>query len=143
MNVDHFKAINDHFGDAVGDKALAHLVRLCKDTTRTSDIIGRIGGDAFAVLLPETPLSEAAATAERLRRVVSDNPLPELLGKVALSVSIGVAEGDGDMPDAGALVKTANRALDLAKAAGGNILVLAEPEGSLPSAGRAELRPVH
>jgi diguanylate cyclase (GGDEF)-like protein len=77
FDIDHFKSINDRYGHDAGYRAIEHVVGLCKACKRSSDSIGRIGGDEFAMLLPETELAQASIVAERLRQVVAENILPD------------------------------------------------------------------
>ena len=145
LDVDHFSSVNDRFGHAIGDQVLAHVGRLCKETKRASDIVGRTGGDEFAVLLPETDLTAAATVADRLCQIIAENLPPALAGKADLTVSIGVAAADIETPDAGELVKMAGRALHEAKAAGRNCVAHSQPEASpdAPASRSSERRPVH
>lgn len=68
LDVDWFKNINDSFGHAVGDETIKTMTRLCQDALRTTDILGRIGGEEFAILLPETQLKAAEVIAQRIRQ---------------------------------------------------------------------------
>src|SRR6185312_7329082 len=87
LDVDHFKAINDDYGHAAGDAALVALAAALRAQSRRTDLIGRVGGEEFAVLLPGAGLEQALERAERLRLVVHDIPRPDGW----LSVSIGLA----------------------------------------------------
>ncbi|MBC7292566.1 MAG: GGDEF domain-containing protein, partial [Thermoleophilia bacterium] len=75
FDVDHFKEINDTFGHRAGDLVLQKLALVCRSALRQSDILGRLGGEEFAVLLPETALEEAAEVAERLRATIASMDL--------------------------------------------------------------------
>ncbi|MDO9429062.1 MAG: GGDEF domain-containing protein [Methylobacterium sp.] len=92
LDLDRFKLVNDSFGHAVGDAALVACVAACRANLRPRDIIGRTGGEEFAVLLPETGLGYALDAAERLRGAVASAPVEAPGEGVALSVSIGVAQ---------------------------------------------------
>ncbi len=70
VDIDHFKSVNDRFGHAVGDEAIRAVADVCVRGKRKSDIVGRVGGEEFAVLLPETTLSRARTVAERIRKRV-------------------------------------------------------------------------
>jgi diguanylate cyclase (GGDEF)-like protein len=120
IDVDRFKSINDEWGHDVGDVALSHVAKLCLENKRTSDIVARIGGEEFAALLPETELREAAVVAERLRQALKDHPLKLDDSSIAMTISIGIAEASTSMAGVGALMKKADQALYLAKAAGRN-----------------------
>lgn len=92
LDIDHFKKINDTYGHQVGDEVLRHLSEIMQEVLREVDIIGRLGGEEFAVLLPETTLDNAMKAAERLREKVSLHAVL-LTGGLPLhfTVSIGVA----------------------------------------------------
>ena len=116
-DIDHFKALNDRFGHAAGDAALASLGRVLMSECRAIDTPARIGGEEFAVLLPSTDAAAALYTANRLREAISritdsDNR--------PLTISFGVAEHPGDAPTARDLIAAADRALYAAKAGGRN-----------------------
>ncbi len=72
IDVDDFKAVNDKFGHQTGDKVLRELAKLCRQTVRQMDTIGRWGGDEFAVLFPETSGEQALQAAERVRKAVEE-----------------------------------------------------------------------
>jgi len=92
LDIDHFKRINDSHGHAMGDEALRAFVAACRVALREPDILGRVGGEEFAVALPNTGAAGAAVIAERLRRQVERIalPLPEG-GSLRFTVSIGAA----------------------------------------------------
>jgi diguanylate cyclase (GGDEF)-like protein/PAS domain S-box-containing protein len=92
LDVDHFKTINDRFGHKSGDTVLQALATILKGTLRENDIIGRIGGEEFAMLLPETDTEKASEVAERLRQTVADTHITtEDNNQIAVTVSIGIA----------------------------------------------------
>ena len=74
-DIDRFKRVNDTFGHAVGDIALQHIATIMTTTLRQVDIVGRMGGEEFAVLLPNTNVTETIYTVERLRKQIENNPL--------------------------------------------------------------------
>lgn len=124
VDIDYFKRINDHHGHAAGDEVLRRIVALLTAQLRTSDVYGRIGGEEFAVLLPETGAAAAEETAERLRRAIETVELRAGTGApLRVTVSIGVAS----LPATGAplseLMALADRRLYEAKAAGRNRVV--------------------
>ncbi len=91
VDLDHFKSINDTLGHKGGDDALQHFVSTAAASLRNEDVIGRIGGEEFAILLAGTGLRDALATAERVRAAVEGSPLPvDDREAVGLTVSIGV-----------------------------------------------------
>ncbi len=120
MDADHFKNINDSYGHDCGDKVLQCLTRISAEAIRDADILARIGGEEFALLMPETSLQEAIQVAERLRRIIAAqtvqcNPQP-----VSFTVSIGVATVTNDISTVEGLLKLADTALYQAKAQGRN-----------------------
>ncbi|HEX4904117.1 MAG TPA: sensor domain-containing diguanylate cyclase [Acidimicrobiales bacterium] len=92
IDVDRFKGINDRFGHAAGDEVLVRIAGALRSVVRGQDVVGRIGGDEFLVLLPETDADGAAALAARMVQQCASLELPD--GSCA-SVSVGVASGDG------------------------------------------------
>jgi len=125
IDADHFKAINDRHGHPGGDAVLRHLGALLATTFRQVDVVARVGGEEFAVLLPSSTLEEAAAVAERLRRLVAARPAPFDGATIPFTVSAGVAVCDGGQLGLDALMKRADRALYAAKAAGRDRVELA------------------
>lgn len=114
LDVDHFKAVNDVHGHSVGDAVLRELAARLEGLRREGDLIARIGGEEFALLLPGTDGSGAGAIAERLRRGVADHPFP-VAGTCTISLGVALWE-PGD--DADELMRRADRALYRAKDAG-------------------------
>jgi diguanylate cyclase (GGDEF)-like protein len=127
LDIDHFKAINDRFGHAGGDTALKAFAGVCREALRECDILGRIGGEEFAVALPNTGLDGACTIAERLRALVERLAIPHPGAEpLHFTVSIGVASctyGDGPAPEVADLLARADKALYCAKEAGRNRVV--------------------
>lgn len=125
IDLDHFKAINDNWGHQAGDQALCHLARLLKAQVRSNDVIGRLGGDEFLILLPGSSLDQSHIIGERIRAAARGEPLQiDATSVTMLSLSIGIATAlQGD--DFAALARRADRALYAAKAAGRNAVWLA------------------
>jgi diguanylate cyclase (GGDEF)-like protein len=124
LDIDHFKKINDTFGHAVGDEAIRFLSSTCRQTLRRSDELGRLGGEEFGILLPETDLEAALLFAERLRTQIADAcvPLDSQPEPLRFTTSIGVAAARaGDTFDT--LLHRADVALYNAKGAGRNRVV--------------------
>ena len=94
IDADHFKNINDTYGHYTGDIVLRMIARASKEIFRQEDIIGRIGGEEFAVFLPETTLEGARVAAERLRTHIADTYIETEHGPFRCTVSIGLATGD-------------------------------------------------
>lgn len=91
LDVDHFKTINDRYGHAAGDAVLVSIANACMSTMRRSDVFGRIGGEEFALLLPETDGPEAREAAERIRHMVETTIVQVGGAEVRATVSLGVA----------------------------------------------------
>lgn len=116
-DLDYFKQVNDRFGHATGDRALEHFVRMCEEQLRASDGVGRLGGEEFGLLLPQTALADAHAVLERLRKRFNQEHCAHLPDDTTLSVSIGITElTDGDTAEY--LLKRADLALYAAKSGG-------------------------
>ncbi|MBV2358484.1 diguanylate cyclase [Thalassococcus sp. CAU 1522] len=133
-DLDHFKQINDGFGHPAGDAVLGDVARRLRDNLRAADMVARIGGEEFLVAMPDTSQAAAMRTAQRLRRLVADNPVELADGRVIpVTISIGVAIG---APDAAtsptALLDASDRALYAAKRQGRDTVVLADNLAALP-----------
>lgn len=124
IDLDHFKQINDTQGHSVGDQALRHFVQVAQDCLRKEDVLGRLGGEEFAIFLPSASVQDAQEVAERLRRAVASQPLPALPQPIALSVSIGLATCQGNDPPEAAIHR-ADQAMYLAKQRGRNRVEMA------------------
>jgi diguanylate cyclase (GGDEF)-like protein len=133
LDIDDFKSVNDRFGHDVGDRMIVHIAMLCDENKRDADVVARVGGEEFAVLLPETDLEDSCAVGERLRRLVSARPLEVTGTKIPVTVSVGVAEFDGSMSGVSDLMKLADRMLYRAKHAGRNRIASVEETRELPS----------
>jgi diguanylate cyclase (GGDEF)-like protein len=122
FDVDHFKRINDSRGHAAGDEALRAIGGVVGHSMRRSDVFGRLGGEEFGLLLPDTDSSGAAVVADKLRTKLS---VPAA-GGAALTVSFGVAEAVAGARDARAMLDDADQALYAAKRAGRDRVVRAD-----------------
>lgn len=122
LDLDHFKSVNDTLGHAAGDAALIAFADECSSHLRANDRMARMGGEEFAVLLPETGRDEAAALAERIRVATSALAIPEL-GERRLTVSIGGTEHEAGWT-IDALYARADRLLYAAKQAGRDRVVV-------------------
>ncbi len=120
IDVDHFKAVNDSHGHAMGDEALRRVARTIRDALRDVDLVARLGGEEFAVVLPETVREGAATAAERVRRRVEAMIMPLPGGDLRFSVSIGLATAAGADLELDDLLSRADTALYEAKRAGRN-----------------------
>jgi diguanylate cyclase (GGDEF)-like protein len=119
LDIDHFKQLNDRFGHATGDEALTVFSRTVRDTLREHDIMGRLGGEEFALALPGTDLEGALQAAERLRQAVTEAPLITSGAAYTMTVSVGVVVIDPNEPLTAALAR-ADHGLYAAKSAGRN-----------------------
>jgi diguanylate cyclase (GGDEF)-like protein len=120
LDVDRFKQVNDNWGHAAGDQVLKAVAGVIKETARASDISGRLGGEEFAVLLPETAVEDATAQAERLRRGVAGLSVRYEADDITLTCSLGVAQSDGECSSLDTLIGRADCALYEAKGQGRN-----------------------
>jgi diguanylate cyclase (GGDEF)-like protein len=125
-DVDHFKLVNDTHGHEVGDAVLRHVAGILRDGARTVDVVARLGGEEFGVLLPSTPADGAAEVAERLRAALESHP-PRLPGGALLTVtaSFGVASHPVPVSKRDGLVAAADAALYAAKRGGRNRVEIA------------------
>src|SRR3954451_21702581 len=123
-DLDHFKHLNDRFGHAAGDLALRRFGEIAVSASRRIDAVARIGGEEFALLLPDTEQHAAYLLAERLRRAVKE---PSADGELP-SVSFGVASFPSHAADAAALMHAADQALYAAQAMGRDRSVIYNPE---------------
>ncbi len=120
IDIDHFDAVNQAFGHDGGDGTLRHVAQLLRRTVRAEDIVGRMSGDEFLVILPSTHHAVAAQMAERLRKAVGDEVVKRGDIRVKLSISLGVAARE--LRDTGAedLLRQAEALLARAKLEGRN-----------------------
>lgn len=126
IDLDHFKQINDTWGHKVGDEALRHFVCVAETCVRNEDVLGRIGGEEFAIFLPNTGLEEAEMVAKRLRAAVEQQPLSGEEGGIVLTASIGVTLClRGEAPESA--MHRADGAMYLAKKKGRNRVEVAIP----------------
>jgi diguanylate cyclase (GGDEF)-like protein len=127
IDVDHFKSINDGHGHAAGDAVLAALAQLLRENTRGGDVLARLGGEEFVVLLPDMPHARAVEVCERLRERIEQRRWPALPAPCTVTASIGLASAPGyDLAD---LLRRADAALYEAKRGGRN-RVSAAPAGT-------------
>ena len=119
-DLDFFKQVNDQYGHAAGDEALRHFVQIVRAQLRGQDELGRLGGEEFAVLMPESGLASAVAVAERIRCAVEATPAQFEGARIPLTASFGVAGWDSPAESAEALLQRADKALYEAKSGGRN-----------------------
>jgi diguanylate cyclase (GGDEF)-like protein len=124
-------AVNDRYGHAVGDQGIVSIAAACLEGKRDPDIVGRLGGEEFAILLPETDPAQATILAERLRKKVAGHFLAVHKVQFKLTISIGVAAATVSMSGIDTLLGAADQALYQAKSAG------AQSHSSMVAAARA------
>ncbi len=120
LDIDHFKKVNDNHGHDAGDMALQQIAAALKSNMRETDILGRMGGEEFAVLLPNTLSNEAALLAERLRQSVEHLSFEVPGASLFVTVSIGVVMISGEMSGIDDMLRSADAAMYRAKHCGGN-----------------------
>ena len=120
LDIDHFKSVNDRYGHAVGDEAITSVAFACQRGKRNSDIAGRLGGEEFAILLPETDAEQARVVAERIRESIAAQFLSVHKVRFNVTISVGIACASLSMSGIDALMRAADEALYQAKEAGRN-----------------------
>lgn len=122
IDLDHFKMINDRCGHAGGDRVLKEFARLSREALRSTDVIGRWGGEEFLLAMPGATLDVALAVVERLRKLALTIAVPGQEGALRVSVSAGLAVSESPVNSLDALVARADIALYRAKHDGRNIV---------------------
>ncbi len=134
LDIDHFKVYNDNNGHLAGDEALRKIASLITGAIRETDVVGRYGGEEFAIILLHADSIRMAEVAERIRRTIEETPFPheelQPLGKITVSMG-GSCLSDG-METIKNLIRSADDALYRAKRSGRNQIVI---EGGLPERG--------
>lgn len=126
LDLDHFKRINDTWGHLVGDQVLMHVARVFKSGVRSSDLLGRYGGEEFAMILRNCSPAKGLEVAEKLRKMLRDTPMTTVSGNdIAVQVSIGVASFPSSGRTATEVATAADLALYRAKSAGRNRVEMA------------------
>lgn len=120
LDIDKFKNINDTFGHEYGDKALQSFARILQEHVREVDVAGRLGGEEFGILLPNTNANEAMVLAERLRRAVAEFILSKEDQRIFMTASFGVAEFNPQIENIDGLLKNADMAMYQSKNQGRN-----------------------
>ncbi|HEY0665023.1 MAG TPA: GGDEF domain-containing protein [Gallionella sp.] len=123
MDADHFKQINDTHGHHCGDLTLQKIGQILKNELRKSDVLGRLGGEEFGILLPNTTPDHALILAEKLRRTIAETPITCKERQLSVTASIGIASGSFYLET---LLLDADTAMYQAKAQGRNRTVLAD-----------------
>jgi diguanylate cyclase (GGDEF)-like protein len=138
LDLDHFKQINDSYGHDRGDDVLAAVGAVLSETVRTSDFVGRNGGEEFIVLLPDTDAEQAAVAAEKIRAAITEINVAGIDRKI--TASMGIASIPQHAGDSDQLVRSADRALYVAKTNGRDrteiaVVTSGPPIPKLPSPG--------
>jgi len=139
-DIDRFKFINDRYGHAAGDSALVHFAGLCAENRRKEDVVARVGGEEFAVLLPGTDLRDAMALADQLCDRVGSTPIDLTAIGLPMTSSFGVAAISNQDSSLDDMVRRADRALYRSKRAGRNQVDLESSQMTLAENGT--LRPI-
>jgi len=146
VDIDHFKAVNDTYGHEAGDVVLEEVAQVFAASTRRSDLVARYGGEEFVFVFPETTVDEATAVAEKVRLLVMKHRFSGAAAECVVSVSIGIAGGQGQQLRVDQLLRDADAAMYSAKALGRNqTFVFAEvdddsariPRAPISAAGRS------
>ena len=121
LDIDHFKSVNDTHGHDAGDEVLRHFSQRVKRVVRSADLICRMGGEEFVIVMPDTPLTVATKVAERVRAAIQCEPfrIDQAGRTIPVTTSIGIAERGKDA-NADALLRRADKALYESKSAGRN-----------------------
>lgn len=115
IDVDHFKQVNDTHGHAVGDEVLRQIADVCQNELRATDVLGRLGGEEFAAILPHTGLADAFEAAEKLRRAIKRIRVESENVVIKVTASIGLATLGSEARDLDTLLARADKALYDAK----------------------------
>jgi len=126
VDVDNLKKINDAYGHRAGDKVIREISRKVKECIRQIDTAARYGGDEFAVILPNTSLTDATVVAERMVGAVAHSPTTWKKEQIALSISVGLGQYDADTNPED-ITSRSDQALYTAKQAGKNTVKVFEP----------------
>ncbi|PJG47749.1 diguanylate cyclase [Sphingobium sp. LB126] len=129
FDIDHFKRINDTHGHPAGDQVIRGIARLCTSLQRPSDSLGRLGGEEFGILLPETAEEDAARAAQRFCDAIAATEIPGT-PPLHVTVSFGVAELRGDWPTSESWLAVADMALYEAKRSGRNRIAIARHDAT-------------
>ena len=130
LDIDHFKSVNDTYGHAVGDTVIASLATLLKQRLRTTDLIGRYGGEEFLVVLPECEIDEAVILLEKIRILFSEIEFHKDEQTFSCTISIGVASTSQFLScESDELINSADQALYKAKRSGRNKTVMYSTDG--------------
>jgi diguanylate cyclase (GGDEF)-like protein/PAS domain S-box-containing protein len=134
FDVDHFKKINDAYGRAIGDRVLQGIAKLCRETLRAQDILGRVAGEEFCIILPHSKLSDGVQVGRRIQEKLSQFILyVEGNRSIHVTISIGIAELGESLNNLGKLLLAADIALYRAKNENRNCIRDFEESASISS----------
>ncbi|MEE2731066.1 MAG: diguanylate cyclase [Pseudomonadota bacterium] len=125
LDLDHFKNINDQYGHLAGDHVLERISHLLTDESREADIIGRLGGEEFAILSPESTVQQASLMAERIRDRILQESFAYEGQNIHVTVSIGISEVDVNEEHIESAMNRADKALYKSKGTGRNLVSIA------------------
>jgi diguanylate cyclase (GGDEF)-like protein len=139
LDIDHFKSVNDTYGHAAGDEVLKLVAATCREQLRGGDLLGRLGGEEFAILLPHVDREDAMGVAEKLRQALSSKPVDMETDTIRVTASFGAASMSIVAKDVDTLLAQADAAMYRAKQGGRDRCV---SWGSAEAPGAAERRRV-
>ena len=134
-DIDFFKKVNDTYGHGVGDIAICTVADICQQALRETDLVARIGGEEYVILMPETSGERAAETADRLRKAIAAATIPADDGSFSITASFGVTEWSPEDESIEVTLARADSALYDAKQAGRNRVELRMPDTQLAAIG--------
>ncbi|HEU4781147.1 MAG TPA: GGDEF domain-containing protein [Steroidobacteraceae bacterium] len=141
IDLDHFKSINDRFGHAGGDKVLQEFARVCRESLRDSDVLGRWGGEEFLIVMPGATLDVALIALERLRELSLRIEIPSMGKGLQVGLSAGLAAYEANVKALDELIARADAALYKAKHEGRDLVRIADENYAAASSGvRRSLR---
>lgn len=125
LDVDYFKAVNDNHGHAVGDRVLQEVASRFRNNVRNIDLVCRVGGEEFLIILPDADASVAARVAERIRKAIASKSFNAgaRMGPLSITISIGIATADSASDTTNDVLKRADQALYRAKREGRNRVI--------------------
>ena len=123
VDPDKLRELNETYGTEFGDECLRALAWVCRQESRTTDVVGRVGGEEFAVLLPSTELSGGLVLAERIRERMARHVFPGETREATCTVCVGVVELSEDAPSVDGMLASGDTAVQRAKQAGRNLVV--------------------
>lgn len=130
LDLDHFKIVNDTYGHSAGDAVLKEVAHRIKDNLRSVDMVARIGGEEFLLVMPDTRLDQARLTAQRLCNVISQAKVVRAKNQPEIAVSLSIGVAMGGLPDqaqsVNQLIEAADRALYSAKSDGRNQVIFSQ-----------------